>query len=282
MSEANVQLKEAETSEILRVEVGSTIHGVSVDAQDDLDLLGVYMEPKECVLGLRLSESVTFRTAPKGERSKPGDVDLVIHSLRKFCQLASRGNPSILLALYSPKIYKAHPIALDLRQKHGMFFSKVALHAYLGYMQSQRERLTGERGQKRTNRPELIEKYGYDTKYAGHLIRLGLQGIEYADTGKLELPMKRASEVIAIRTGKVSEKEVVEFSRHLEADLEDRLDSPGIPPMANYAMINDFLVRAQEEWWSYFTAFPAWYCTVCKLGNFYTSIDCQHCNTPKL
>ena len=54
-------------------------------------------------------------------------------------------------------------------------------------MQRQRERMIGTRGQMNVTRPELISKYGYDTKYAGHLVRLGYQGIEVMLSGGLTL-----------------------------------------------------------------------------------------------
>ena len=38
------------------------------------------------------------------------------------------------------------------------------------------------------NRPELIEKYGWDVKYGSHALRLAYQGFEIASTGTLSLP----------------------------------------------------------------------------------------------
>ena len=61
------------------------------------------------------------------------------------------------------------------------------------------------------NRPELVERYGFDTKYAGHVLRLAYQGIELAETGRLALPMREParSHIIDVRTGKVSEADVL-------------------------------------------------------------------------
>ena len=42
--------------------------------------------------------------------------------------------------------------------------------------------MTGQAGA-HTNRPELVAAHGYDTKYAMHALRLGLQGIELLTTG---------------------------------------------------------------------------------------------------
>jgi len=48
--------------------------------------------------------------------------------------------------------------------------SKRAGRGYLGYLRGQKERLLGTRGQKRVNRPELVEAHGFDTKYAMHAL----------------------------------------------------------------------------------------------------------------
>jgi hypothetical protein len=50
---------------------------------------------------------------------------------------------------------------------------KRAGRGYLGYLRAQKELLLGARGQKRVNRPELVEAHGFDTKYAMHALRLG-------------------------------------------------------------------------------------------------------------
>ena len=66
---------------------------------------------------------------------------------------------------------------------------------YRGYMQSQARRLLGVAGGghgKRGSggREELINEFGYDTKYAMHCARLGFQCLELLSTGKLELPIQ--------------------------------------------------------------------------------------------
>ena len=88
---------------ILRAVVGSTVHGTNVTDQGDRDEIGIAVEPREYVIGLRHWETSVIRTAPDGQKSQPGDLDLQIHSLRKFCRLAAKGNPTILLPLFVPE-----------------------------------------------------------------------------------------------------------------------------------------------------------------------------------
>jgi predicted nucleotidyltransferase len=89
-------------NEIMRGVVGSTAHGTAIDGQDDRDEMGVFIESPENVCGLTPCDHYIYRDKPNGVRSEPGDFDLAMYSLRKFCRLAYKGNPSILLLLWLP------------------------------------------------------------------------------------------------------------------------------------------------------------------------------------
>src|SRR5262245_40833898 len=84
----------AERGMILRVLVGSEVHGISIAGQGDRDEMGVCVEPPETVAGLSRFEHYQFRTQPDGAPSGPGDLDLIVYGLRKFATLASQGNPT--------------------------------------------------------------------------------------------------------------------------------------------------------------------------------------------
>lgn len=239
---------------VLRAVVGSTVHGTNISDQADLDEMAIAIEPMRYVIGLQHWESSIIRTQPDGVRSQPGDTDLTIHSLRKFCRLSIKGNPSLLICLFVPDdaLIEINPLGRELRQKRDMFLSKDAGGTFLGYMHAQRSRMTGESGSRHgAPRPELIEKYGFDTKYAGHIVRLGLQGIELMETGVMSLPMQRAhrEEVIAVRTGQVPFNDVVTRAGILERDLRDAVDGSFLPQHANREAIDSFLSEAYCRAW---------------------------------
>jgi hypothetical protein len=210
---------------ILLGTVGSTVHGTNVqDGVEDLDLMGVCIEPMRCAIGFREFEQFIYRTAaarasghpeanvaPHNARSMAGDVDLTIYSLRKYLRLALKGNPTILTLLFTPvsSLHRFTGFGDQLRQRTELIVSKRAGGAYLGYMQAQRQRLTGERGGRHGSRPELTNQYGYDSKYAAHVLRLGYQGIELMTTEKLILPMEELERdsVLAMRRGEVPREE---------------------------------------------------------------------------
>jgi uncharacterized protein len=243
----------AGTTVILRALVGSTVHGTNVTDQGDRDEMAIAIEPRHYVLGLRHWETTVTRTAPDGQKSGPGDLDLHTHSLRKFCRLAAKGNPTILLPLFVPEsaIVTINELGRELMAKRAMFLSRECGKSFLGYMQAQKARLAGEAGGRHGSRPELIAQYGFDVKYAGHIIRLGYQGLELMSTGHMSLPMlpEHREDVLAVRTGKWSLERVLSKAGELERDLRDSLDTGPLPAHADEDAINDFLSEAYCRAW---------------------------------
>ena len=241
-------------NEIIRVVVGSTVHGLAIEGTDDRDEMGVCIPPPEYVIGLKKFEQWTYRTQPNGVRSGPGDLDLTVYSLQKYVRLAAQGNPSILTLLFVPAKYKtiSSDLGEQLLELAPAIVSKQAGHRFLGYMRAQRDRMLGRRGQARLpNRPELVEKYGFDTKYAGHLIRLGLQGVELLLTGRFSLPMsiEERYAVRGIREGKLSQEGVIEWAGKLEAHLESLIETSDLPEHPDYETINCALINMYQSHW---------------------------------
>lgn len=238
---------------ILRAVVGSTVHGTNVTDQGDRDEIGIAIEPREYVIGLRHWETTVLRTAPEGQKSGPGDLDLHIHSLRKFCRLAAKGNPTILLPLFVPDdaLVTISPLGRELIAKRQMFLSRDCGKSFLGYMQAQKARLAGESGGRHGSRPDLVERYGFDVKYAGHIIRLGYQGVELMATGHMSLPMQSGhrEDVLAVRTGKWTLERVLSRAGELERELRDSLDTGPLPLTADEDAINAFLSDAYCRAW---------------------------------
>jgi predicted nucleotidyltransferase len=186
--------------------------------------MAVFVEPPEYLIGLRLArkpgvrnpyrfEHWVERTQPEGVRSGPGDLDLVAYSLRKYLRLALKGHPTVLLLLFVPDELTLIETELgrQLRALRTAIVSKRAGRGYLGYLSGQKERLHGTRGQRRVNRPELVEAHGFDTKYAMHALRLGYQGLELLEAGRLTLPMPEPerSRVMSVRRGERSFDDVL-------------------------------------------------------------------------
>lgn len=238
--------RDVEWRHVLRVvEVGSTAHGISTrDTGDDLDLTAIRIEPfAELVVGPSKRQSMMVRTQPEGVRSRVGDIDLQVYTLRKFANLAANGNPSILGAIFSQSV-KHDTGAVDWSRLARMVASKRAGDAFLGYMRQQIERWLGVRGQKNVTRPELVERYGFDTKYAAHIIRLGHQGIEYMESGRFSMPMpdEVASRIVSLRTGELDEYQAMEWAKQVETELLEAIRKSPLPDQPGHAAVERWLV----------------------------------------
>ena len=134
----------AEDGCVLRTLVCSTVHGLGNPGTDDRDEMGVCVEPKEYILGLREFEHFVYRTQPDGHPSGPGDLDLTIYSLRKWCRLAMRGSPTVLLLLFVTEpdhVLLKTQIGEELQALAPALVSRRTGEAFLGYLTSS-ERLS--------------------------------------------------------------------------------------------------------------------------------------------
>lgn len=244
--------------EFIRVIIGSTIHGLNVAGMDDLDLMGVCLETPEQMMGLgKQFEQHVWRTQPEGVPSGVGDVDLTSYGLRKFLRLAAKGNPTIINLLFVPESGRHIDGALgdELRALTPQIISREAAARYRGYLLSQKERLMGVRGQKHTGytrRLKYMAGAGWDQKYASHMIRLGVQGVELLETGHISLPMQEPlrSAVRAIRQDEVSLEDCIAWAERLEAKLEKLADESDLPEHPDREALNQWLIRTYLTAWN--------------------------------
>jgi hypothetical protein len=261
----------AEAGMILRVQVGSGVHGTSISGQDDRDEMGVCLEPPQFVTGLARvpngisggGPSVVFEqyerhTAwdkPGGiaNRSGAGDLDVVIYSARKWARLALAGNPTVLLVLFVPEneIVFLNEAGAELTDNADRFVSRLAAGRFLGYLNAQKAAIT-DPVRAHTSRPELVAAHGYDTKHAMHALRLGLQGIELLTTGRITLPVPQPHReyLRSIRRGEVPLAEVIDAVSEAEARLADLQEHSSLPGEPDRQWVDDWLHRSYLDFWA--------------------------------
>lgn len=258
----------AEKGMILRVQVGSGVHGTSIAGQDDRDEMGLCLEPPQFVTGLACVPRGTGGRGPAvpfeqyerhtawdrpggvANRSGAGDLGVVIYSARKWARLALAGNPTVLLVLFVPdhEVVFRDEAGAELAGNAHRFVSRLAAGQYLGYLRGQRAAMTGRPGA-HASRPELAAVHGYDTKYAMHALRLGLQGIELLSTGRVALPVPEPHRAYlrSVRQGERSLAEVLEAITDAEEQLARLRDSPAVPGEPDRAWFDDWLHRSYQS-----------------------------------
>lgn len=259
----------AQVGLILRVQVGSGVHGTAVTGQDDRDEMGICLEPPELVTGLArvpagLSSSRTVKfeqyerhtawdaAGGVGNRSGAGDLDVLVYSARKWARLALEGNPTVLLVLFVPdeEVVHRNEVGAELVDNAHRFVSRRAGDKFLGYLQAQKRAMTGGPGA-HTNRPELVAVHGYDTKYAMHALRLGFQGVELLSTGRITLPVPepQRSYLRAVRSGAVPLDETVDAVTEAEEQLVRLRDRADVPEQPDRAWVDSWLHRSHVAFW---------------------------------
>lgn len=190
---------------------GSIAHGMYVAPAeptgfDDKDVMAICVPPIDYFFGLKEYGS-------RGTKEiKKDPWDIVVYEIRKFIQLLKMGNPNVLGMLW---LQKNHYITVTesgdlLIKNRGLFVGRHVYKSFVGYAYGQLHRMTHwtpetyKTGHMGTKRKMLVEKFGYDTKNASHLIRLLRMGIEFLKDGELNILRHDNQQLLEIKRGEWS------------------------------------------------------------------------------
>lgn len=227
---------------------GSQMHGAKLEGTDDTDWYGIFIPPPELALGIDTDEHFVFTTGGERGGNGPEDVDVCLYSLRKWAGLAAKGNPSVLHFLFAKMEFVSGTWA-KLSSKPEVFLAKSHLNQFFGYANAQLARLLNQRGGKDCHRPFLEAQFGYDTKYAMHIIRLLGEAKEFLETGKITLPRPNKEELIEIRKGKWKLHELRDWANQLEQEALVLQKSSPLPERVDRKEISKLVAMAYREHW---------------------------------
>lgn len=97
------------------------------------------------------------------------------------------------------------------------------------------------------DRAKLEQEYGYDTKHGMHLIRLLKMGKEIMETGQVNVLRPDREELLAIRNGKITYKELVTLAEKYQKDLDTLYEKSALPNKPNHKAINNLLIEITQE-----------------------------------
>lgn len=240
-------------------EGGSALHGARLEGKTDLDICGIFIEPKVNIFGLTPFEHCVTSTSDESRRNTADDTDICIYSLRRWAGLACKGNPTALSYLFAENakgyIWDMEDVSIWGRYREELKKSILASSAaghFIGFVTGQMKRLLGEKGQgKHGQRPELTLTHGYDTKAAMHAMRLCGEGLELMQTGAITYPRPEKELLIEIRQGAWSLDRVnSEVSRKLY-ELEEAMVASRLRRRPDHARVSETLVKMYEEFYGY-------------------------------
>lgn len=120
---------------ILEYVRGSQLYGTATP-ESDIDIGGIFVVPKE--------EWLSMVHPPNEISDTKGDT--TFYELKRYLELASTCNPSIIEAMYVPNdcvIQSRSPMGMLIMNRH-IFMTKKALHSFSGYAFQQIKRASGQ------------------------------------------------------------------------------------------------------------------------------------------
>jgi uncharacterized protein len=228
---------------------GSELHGAKLGGTDDVDVYGLFIEPPERALGLEPLEHFVWSTAGNDRRNTSDDVDLTLYSLRKWARLAVKGNPTALHFLFAPNEL-AHRTWTQFVAQREAFLARSCAPQFVNFADAQLKRMTGERGRgKKGQRPEIEERFGYDTKAAMHTLRLLYECKELMEHGRITLPRPERDFLVRVRAGEFSLEKILEFAKQLFTQCDEAEKHSPLPLVIDRQRISLLVSDVHLQHW---------------------------------
>jgi predicted nucleotidyltransferase len=229
---------------------GSELHGAKVGATDDLDIYGVFIEQPQEALGFEGRDHFVWSTASDDRRNGPEDVDLTLYSLRRWAELAMKGNATALHFVFAEATAESLPIWKMVQERREIFLSRRSAEQFIGFANNQKQRITGEKGHgAKGQRPEYIGKFGYDTKAAMHCLRLYFECIELMREGRITLPRPEKDLLIAVRSGEWDLESFLKTASELEREAVAVAEASSLPDRVDTSAISELVADVHLRFW---------------------------------
>jgi len=230
--------KWVEENTILLGKTGSHAYGTNIETSD-VDYKGICIPPVEYFLGLNSFDGYD-KTGGKNYKNTQDDIDITILHINKFVRDAMAGVPNNLELLFLDEYITLDKFGKELVDMREEFISKQIIKKYGGYAKSQAKRMVEYRPNKGRN--ELVDEYGYDTKFFMHTIRLLQTGTELLETGTMTTKRKNAEELIELRKGKYSLDDAVKYIEDWDNKLYEAYKYSAVRENVDKEKINKWLV----------------------------------------
>lgn len=230
---------------------GSQMYGCNL-TNSDQDIYGVVLPPLSILFPHTAGWIQGFENPISFEvwqqHHVDGGYDFSVHNLTKFLNLAMQGNPNITECLFAPQDCILHKtesfqLILDIKQE---FLTQRSIPRYRGYMVSQLHKMKTKTPDVGSTRLPNFEKYGYDVKFASHLVRLGLFCEQILKNRWLDL--RQDAELLkSIKRGQFTLKEVENIANSIISRLEKLQLNMTLPINVNKEKVKGVLVNIIES-----------------------------------
>lgn len=177
-------------------------------------------------------------------------MDITLYSLRRWAQLAAKGNATALHFLFASATATSGPTWSPIQTSSALFLSKHSAEQFLGFADNQRKRIVGELGSgKKGRRPEYECLHGYDSKAAMHCLRLYFECIELMRDGRITLPRPERELLIRVRQGHYTLEQFEKMADDLRQQAEDSAMTSSLPDLVESQPISRLIAETHLVHW---------------------------------
>jgi len=154
---------------------GSHAYGTNLPTSD-IDYSGVFVQGHDSILGMSRVEQIN-----------DDKNDIVIYEIRRFLELLSTNNPTILELLNTPDdciIYK-HPIFDQILENKNRFITKACANSFGGYAKQQISKARGQDKKQNWEKDRVIRKNPIDFCYI-HIGEHSIPLTKYLEDNRLD------------------------------------------------------------------------------------------------
>jgi predicted nucleotidyltransferase len=235
--------------------MGSVAYGVSDDLSD-FDTLGFCIPPKDMLFphlageieGLGRQKKRFMGYQQHHVKDQGREYDLNIYNIASYFHLCMECNPNMIDSLFTPTNCVLHctKVGNMVRDRRKLFLHKGAWHKFKGYAYSQLHAMDSKNPEVGSKRSIIRERYGYDVKFAYHVVRLIGEVEQILVEGDIDLQRNR-EQLKAIRRGEVPQEAIRAYFSEKEASLEKLYHESKLPYSPDEKAIRTLLMECLEE-----------------------------------
>lgn len=235
--------------------MGSIACGVSGD-DSDIDIYGFCIPPKEIIFphltgyidgfGRQYQRFDQYQQHHIKDKDAGKTYDITIYGIVRYFHLLMENNPNILDSIFVPQFCIQHitKVGQIVRENRKLFLHKGCFHRLKGYSYSQLHKMRSKNPEGK--RLEIREEFGYDTKFAYHIVRLLSQCEQILIEHDLDL-QRNKEHLKAIRRGEVPEEDIYKWFSDKEKQLEKIYSESKLRNSPDLIAIKRLLLQCLEE-----------------------------------
>jgi predicted nucleotidyltransferase len=235
--------------------MGSQAYGVSTESSD-CDVYGFAIPTKEDVFphlkgeiegfGRQKQYFETWQQHHVDDKEANKQYDFQVYSIVRYFSLCMENNPNMIDSLFTPANCVIHSTQVTemIRENRKMFLHKGSWHKFKGYAFSQMHKMDIKKPEGK--RKEMVEEFGFDVKFAYHVVRLLNEVEQILIEGDLDLQRNR-EQLKSIRRGEWTKERIEQYFADKERSLEELYTKSTIPYGPDESKIKSLLLKCLEH-----------------------------------